>query len=1183
MFNKARFTIGIKIMIGYFIILICLGASILILESRITSMQKEINFIVDHDLEVHDLTNKIEKNVLDMETGQRGFALSGDEKYLIPYEIARTAWETDYYELYELIVDNPSQQDKLKLIRLNIKKWIGEAGQPVIIMKRRDLNQEVLDFFEDDPGKEIIDELRLQLEEFRNTEKQLTKTRVADLDQKNTEIKTVLYIAWFILIFLSILLFYLLSKTIVQPIRQVVLAISDIASTELSQKSRRIHVKSKDEIRDLAEATNRLLDRHENDNWLQTSIGEVAVSSQGVSELSTLSNAVITKLAHLLDASYGVFYHCSGDYLIKTASYAADGPEAGTQQFRIGEGLVGQAALEKRMIILNSVPEDHIKIATGLGDSSPRHIMVFPVEYEGEIEGVIEYASLRPFTSLQQQLVDEASDIIGAAIHSVISQMEIKCLLEQSQVMSEELQVQTEELKSQSEKLEHSNLELMKRTEQVESQMRKIEETQEKVEKQNEVLEQQAADLMTASKYKSEFLANMSHELRTPLNSLLILSDILISNKEGNLTEKQVDFLRTIHSSGDDLLHLIDDILDLSKIEAGQMKVEMDSAFINDIKENMRRIFEPMALKKQIDFQITMDEHLPDTIFTDSHRLQQILKNLLSNAIKFTSKGSVSLHVSGRKHRNPFLEKSEQNKMIAFAVKDTGIGIAPDKKETIFEAFQQADGSTSRKYGGTGLGLAISKELAFLIGGYIECESVEGEGSTFTLYVPEEQGMESKGLQEIAFSDTLPSDHTKTENLLAPSIEITNPELLCEGAVKDDRHHIEPGDRAILIIEDDENFARIMLDMVRSRHFKGIVALQGDQGLALAHAYKPDAIMLDIQLPVLDGWTILEKIKQHPETRHIPVHIISVVDESKQGIAMGAMAYLKKPVNKDQIEDALSQIESFINRDLKRLLIIEDDDALRESMIELIKHDDVVITAVSTGTEALRVLDQEKFDCMVMDLGLSDVSGFDLLDQIRDHSKLNQLPIIIYTGKELDMREEIKLKKYAESIIVKNVKSQERLFDETALFLHRVEANLPEDRRNILKKLYNNEDALKGKHILLIEDDIRNVFSLVSILESYHLNVTFAENGREALELLEQNSEFDLILTDIMMPEMDGYETMRAIRAMPDFHSIPIIALTAKAMKEDRQRCIDAGASDYISKPIDKEKLLSILKVWLYT
>ncbi|WP_211747788.1 response regulator [Paenibacillus sp. Marseille-Q4541] len=1211
MFNKPKFTIGAKIMIGYFIILVCLGTSIFLLANRISSMQYEMNFIVDHDIEVHNLTNKIEKNVLDMETGQRGFALTGDEKYLIPYESARSAWESDYKNLYELITDNPSQQDELNKIRENIKEWIETAGQPVITMKRQNQNQEVIAFYEADPGKQIIDQLRLQLDDFRNTEKNLTKIRIADLDQKNAEFRIVLYVALFILIVLSVVLSTFISRSIVQTIKQVISAITDIASSEGSQKSKRINVKSKDEIRDLGEATNRLLERHENENWLQTSIGEVAVSYQGASELSDLSHAFTTKIAHLLEASYGVFYLRSGNYLIKTASYAASGPEAGTEQFQMGEGLVGQAALEKRIITLDSVPDDHVRIATGLGYSAPNSILIIPIEYKGEVQGVIEFASLHPFSDLQLKLVDQIRSTIGIAINSVLSQMEVKRLLEESQVMSEELQVQTEELKTQSEELisqqdemkasndslkrseerlqrqqeelEQNNLDLTQRTEQVEAHMRKIEEIKEQIEKQNYVLEKQASDLITASKYKSEFLANMSHELRTPLNSLLILSEILMSNKEGNLTTKQVDFSRTIHSSGNDLLRLIDDILDLSKVEAGQMKVEMEPVLLDDLKETLWRSFQPVALKKQIEFHIHMEENLPDSIITDSHRLQQILKNLLSNAIKFTSNGSVTLSLSRTHHTIPFVEHSTQSNMITFTVEDTGIGIPLDKRDTIFEAFQQADGSTSRKYGGTGLGLTISRELASLIGGYIEFDSVEGKGSTFTLYVPELQTAGHVTSQEIAVSDTVQVESKVSENVLVPHIEISNPDLLSDEDLKDDRHHLAPGDRVILIIEDDENFAEIMLDIARSRNFKGIVALQGDKGLALAHAYKPDAIMLDIQLPVIDGWTILERIKQHPELRHIPVHIISVVDESKQGLTMGAMAYLKKPVNKDQIEDALSQIESFINRDLKRLLIIEDDDVLRESMVELIGHDDVAITAVSTGAEALRELDREHFDCMVMDLGLSDISGFDLLDQIRRNENLKQLPIIIYTGKELDMREEIELKKYAESIIVKNVKSQERLFDETALFLHRVEANLPEDRRNILKKLYNNEDALEGKRILLIEDDIRNIFSLVSVLESYNLSVTFAENGREALEVLKQDPNFDLILTDIMMPEMDGYETMRAIRSMEEFHSLPIIALTAKAMKEDRQRCIDAGASDYISKPIDVEKLLSLLKVWLYT
>jgi CheY-like chemotaxis protein len=556
------------------------------------------------------------------------------------------------------------------------------------------------------------------------------------------------------------------------------------------------------------------------------------------------------------------------------------------------------------------------------------------------------------------------------------------------------------------------------------------------------------------------------------------------------------------------------------------------------------------------------------------------LKNLLSNAFKFTSQGHVTLRIYRTNHKHSSSLPSDGG--IAFSVTDTGIGISMDKKDIIFEAFQQADGSTSRKYGGTGLGLTISRELSALIGGHIEIESQEGVGSTFTLYVPEyEQSPVDSGLVAAGATESdLPA--AKPE-VLVPRIEWENPDLLTESEVEDDRHGLQPGDRVLLIIEDDIQFAKILLDMARTRKFKGLVALQGDKGLALTHAYKPDAIVLDIHLPVIDGWSILERLKQHPELRHIPVHVISVVDESQLGLTMGAMAYLKKPVSKEHIENALTRIESYINGDLKRLLIVEDDVILRDSMVELIGHDDVVITAVSTGEEALKELQSEPFDCMVMDLGLADISGFELLDRIRHMEKLNHLPIIIYTGKELDMKEETELKKYAESIIIKNVKSQERLFDETALFLHRVEANLPEDRRNILKKLYNNETAFEGKHLLLVEDDIRNIFALTNVLGSYNLKVTFVENGREALDMLEKDQNFDLILMDIMMPEMDGYQAMKAIRAIPKFEKLPIIALTAKAMKEDRQRCIDAGASDYINKPIDIVKLLSLLKVWLYT
>ncbi|NHN30461.1 response regulator [Paenibacillus agricola] len=1225
MFKNAKFNIRAKISLGYFIIVVCLGVSIFMLNDRISSMEKEIDFITNHDMEVHNLANQALKHVLNMETGKRGYALTGDLAYLEPYNQALAKWEEDYTKLYELITDNPSQQKKLEEIKANIQLWIHSDGEPTISLKKENKTEDILVLLKTYNGKKITDQLRTQIEAFLKIEKDLTEMRVTALDQKNRDVQYGLYLIILLVIVLSVVVSSIIARSIVRTIKQVSQAISGIASAEGSLTSNRIEVKTRDEIKELGDATNQLLETHEKQNWTQTSIADVASAFQGFNQVSELAQAFINKIAFLLDASYGVFYTVSGNKLEMTAAFAATGDPRGASSIRLGEGLVGQSAVDKRIYMLDKLPEEHMKITTALGDSSPRSIMIFPIEFQGTVLAVVELASLDVFTPIQRQLVEQIRSTVGIAMNSAAAQMEVQRLLEESQSLSEELQAQTEELQQQTEalqaqsmemmeqqdelkasndslkrsedrlqrqqeELEQSNLELELRSDQLESQMRKIEEINEQVEQQNALLGQQARDLISASQYKSEFLANMSHELRTPLNSLLILSQILEENKEANLTPKQVEFAKTIHSSGSDLLRLIDEILDLSKIEAGQMKIEMEPVFLEDMKESLGRSYRPLAGKKGINFHVILEGALPNTIYTDGHRLQQILKNLLTNAFKFTSKGHVTLRIFRTNSEKSLLPagslQTVQDAVIAFSVIDTGIGIPKDKKDIIFEAFQQADGTTSRKYGGTGLGLTISRDLSVLIGGHIEIESEEGAGSTFTLYVPElQEGSYLTALQEIAASDAglvkVP-DEGAIDHVLVPHIELSDPSLLIASEMVDDRDEVKSGDKVLLIIEDDIHFAEILLDIARSRGFKGLVALQGDKGLALAHAYKPDAIMLDIQLPVLDGWYILERLKQHPETRHIPVHIISVNDESRQGLTMGAMAYLIKPVSKENIDNAFSRIESFINRNLKRLLIVEDDIVLRNSLVELIGHDDVAITAVSSGSDALAELQAESFDCMVMDLGLSDISGFDLLDRIRQTEKLKQLPIIIYTGKDLDMKEEMKLKKYAESIIIKNVKSQERLYDETALFLHRVEANLPEERRNLLKKLYSNEAALDGKRILLVEDDMRNIFALSNVLESYNLKVTFAENGREALDLLEQNPEVDLILMDIMMPEMDGYEAMKAIRKMPQFEKIPIIALTAKAMKEDRQRCIDAGASDYISKPIDTERLLSLLKVWLY-
>jgi CheY-like chemotaxis protein len=676
----------------------------------------------------------------------------------------------------------------------------------------------------------------------------------------------------------------------------------------------------------------------------------------------------------------------------------------------------------------------------------------------------------------------------------------------------------------------------------------------------------------------------MSHELRTPLNSLLILSQMLMDNKEGNLTGKQVEFASTIYSSGGDLLKLIDEILDLSKISAGKMDVVTEHVPLEELDLYCWRSFSPISMQKGVTFETKLEPGLPKEIYTDSHRVKQILKNLLSNAFKFTQQGSVELTI--RQSLPGECELQGDNKtIIAFEVKDTGIGVPTDKQQLIFEAFQQVDGTTSRVYGGTGLGLAISRELAALLGGTIKLKSVEGSGSTFTLYLPEfhvtgEQTsrelydtiLGSTAYQEVASAQSLPANLEERQTVVSQA----------QPVIEDDSGVIEPSDRVVLIIEDDVSFAKVLLDIARSRGFKGIVALQGDKGLSYARTYHPDAILLDIQLPVIDGWSVLNQLKHHSETRHIPVHVISVGDDIQHGLSMGAIAYLKKPLDKDSLDKVFTQIESFLEHNLKRLLIVEDDAVQRNSIIELIGYDDILITAVSTGKEALEQLQEHHFDCMVLDLGLPDFSGFELLEEIRKGKEMQDLPIIIYTSRGLDVKEEMQLKKYAGTIIIKDVKSPERLLDETTLFLHRVEANLPEEKRNMLRKLHSIEEIFEGKNILIVDDDIRNLFALSSILESYKMNISFAENGKEALNQLEENAGIDLVLMDIMMPEMDGYETMREIRLLSKYDKLPIIAVTAKAMKDDRDKCIEAGASDYIAKPVNTEQLLSLMRVWLY-
>jgi CheY-like chemotaxis protein/CHASE3 domain sensor protein len=1009
---------------------------------------------------------------------------------------------------------------------------------------------------------------------------------------------------------------------------------------------RRIQVKSTDEIGQIAsvfkdvsndleeklEVEKAYLQAQQDQNWMSSNIARVPELLRGIGSIRQISQMFISEFTPVLGAQLGVVYLIDEekhpDELRRYGAYAfEENEDVGKEVYRIGEGLIGQAALDMTPIILEKTPEDYVNIGSATGSSRASGVMIYPVVFEDELIGVVELASFEGFTNLHTQLFSQLIMNLGVILNNVRRRLRVEELLRESQALTEELQVQSEELQTQQEELrrsnenleeqtgalkrseellqrqqeelEHFNTELIAKTRALEEQVREVEEKNDEIEKTKTQLEQQAMQLSMTSKYKSEFLANMSHELRTPLNSLLILSQLLSENKDGNLSVKQQEYAQTIYMSGADLLKMIDEILDLSKVDAGKMDINYEAVRMEELTSFVQQNFGPMANKKELSLNIEFDSNLPEWVYTDSHRVKQILRNLLSNAFKFTNRGSVSL--IGRKMKMEELPGylNTNQEYVGFTVKDTGIGIPSDKTDLIFEAFQQVDGTTSRKYGGTGLGLSISRELARLLGGAIQVESSEGVGSCFTLYLPDNHDEEiqvDEAMTEAAASSEIENSARDTwtmrsgrQTILTPDpdsnslMEMPQSDSPVLAQLEDDQKNLMEGDKILLIIEDDVNFAHILMDMARGRGFKAIVALQGDKGLEMARQYLPDAIILDIQLPVMDGWAILGELKSSSATRHIPVHVISVIDDMKQGLMMGAIAYLKKPSSKDSLDKAFSHIESYTENQLKRLLIVEDDEIQRKAIIELIGHDDVAITAVSTGSEALNELHSQRYDCMVLDLMLTDMTGFELLDQIRDDQYLNDLPIIIYTGKELDSKEEMKLRKYAESIIIKDVKSPERLLDETTLFLHRVEANLPEDKRRILQKLHNKETLFEGKKILLVDDDIRNVFALSSVLEGYRMDVTFAENGREALEILDKNPEIDLVLMDMMMPEMDGYEAMTRIRQIPRFEKLPIIALTAKAMKEDRGKCIEAGASDYVKKPIQTDQLLSLMRVWLYS
>jgi HAMP domain-containing protein/CheY-like chemotaxis protein/signal transduction histidine kinase len=982
-------------------------------------------------------------------------------------------------------------------------------------------------------------------------------------------------------------------------------AIAEVATAVTKgDLTRSIQVEAQGEVEELKNNINEMIRnlkdttlKNTEQDWLKTNLAKFTRMLQGQKDMLTVGRLILSELAPVVSAQQGAFYvmdaQPGGESRLRLlASYAFRERKNVANSFALGEGLVGQAALEKERILLTSVPPDYIQISSGLGEATPLNIIVLPVTFEGEVKAVMELASFERFNKTHLAFLEQLTESIGIVINTIEANTRTEELLKQSQGLARELQ-------SQQEELQQTNEELEEKARLLASQNVEVERKNSEVEQARRALEEKAEQLALTSKYKSEFLANMSHELRTPLNSLLILATQLAENPDGNLSSRQVEFAKTIHGSGHDLLILINDILDLSKIESGTVTVDVGEVAFDDLRDYVERTFRHMAESKGVGFDVELAPGLPRALQTDGKRLQQVLKNLLSNAFKFTEDGRVTLRAfpatSGWSTDNYYLNRARS--VVGFAVKDTGIGIAPEKQQIIFEAFQQASGGTSRKYGGTGLGLAISREIARLLGGELKLAASEpGTGSTFILYMPQTFVMGAVRTEEPAppravaarpsalrpGPSPVPAPAPRRDPAFPSSLSQVDSPAPVQEELADDRESVQPGDRVILVVEDDPNFARYLYDLCHEKGFKSLVTSRGAHALALARELKPSAITLDISLPDVDGWRVLDRLKDDAATRHIPVYIVSVAEDPERALQQGALGFLLKPADKEDVAKVFDTLRDFVDRQVKRLLVVEDDEIQGKSIKELVGNHDVETTIVATGEAALEALQREHFDCMVLDLLLPDVPGLEILNRIKKQPTLRSLPIIVYTGKDLSKKEETQLKKLAQTIILKDVRSPERLLDETALFLHRNATSLPDEKRQILEKLHHSDALLAGKHVLLVDDDVRNIFAMTSVLERHKMEVMPAENGREALEALDRASRVDIVLMDIMLPEMDGYETMRHIRQDERFKDLPIIALTAKAMKGDREKCLEAGASDYIAKPVDTEQLLSLLRVWLY-
>jgi CheY-like chemotaxis protein len=1129
------------------------GVFVVLLAYLITTMNW-----VEHSERVIGNANQVGKEMVDMETGLRGYMLAGDESFLQPYVVSKPKVASNLAGLMKLVEDNPTQVDRLRTIQYQQQQWDLYAQE---MIRLRAANGDVTGPVKTGRGKTQFDEIRRLLDTFVAAE---VRMRVDRADEART------VTTWVAVLYLILTL-------------GVGGALAWFGRRELTGLSR-VYTKALNEHAEHAT----LLQQQA---WLRTGQSELAQQGIGQLALPQLSAALLQFLARYIGVVVGALYLRQPDGSFRrVASYGfSDEWEQRDQQIKPTESLVAQAALERRVLRLEPLPADYIRVASGLGGGAPASVLLAPVDSDGDINGVVELGLLRPITERDVELLTLVKGNIGSAIEASHSRQRLQEVLAETQQLNEELQVQQEELRTANEELEEQSRVLEESQASLENQKAELEQTNEQLNEQGVALDQKnvelqkaqldleerARDLERASQYKSQFLANMSHELRTPLNSSLILAKLLSENAAGNLNDEQVRFANTIYSAGNDLLNLINDILDISKVEAGKLDLVPEQLSTRHVVEGMAMVFEPLAQQKKLAFQLQIAEGVASHMVTDRQRLEQILKNLLSNALKFTSSGQITLSV-----------QPAANGAVAFAVQDTGIGIRAEDQQGIFNAFQQADGTTSRKYGGTGLGLSISRDLAQLLGGAISLVSEPGKGSCFTLTLPTAWTAPEPGPRLGSSTSAAEVEIGLTSLPRAPVPEpVPSPSPALPRAFDDDRELLDAPDairgRLVLVVEDDVPFAHILYDLAHEKQYHCLVAFDAEEGLALARQYKPDAIMLDIRLPDRSGLSVLQLLKDDALTRHIPVHVVSGSDNGEAALHLGAIGYALKPTTRDQLMEVFRRIETKLTQKIKRVLLVEDDDRQRDSVVQLISDDDVEIVAVGSGEEALALLRTTVYDCMIIDLKLPDMQGNELLQRMAGESLAAFPPVIVYTGRNLSRAEEADLHKYSRSIIIKGARSPERLLDEVTLFLHKVEADLSSERQRMLKTVRSRDRVFEGRRILLVDDDVRNIFALTSALEQKGALVEVGRNGFEALEKLDTVPDIDLVLMDVMMPGMDGLEATRRLRADPRFARLPVIAITAKAMKDDQEQCLAAGASDYLAKPIDLSRLYSLLRVWM--